>query len=84
VKAEDGTYKEKITLPSDTLLCPDEFNEAFTYSVCTMGALLKLQDQAQADYWDNKASEKEAELKAKYPNQDKRPQTTYYRNWKSF
>ena len=84
VKTSANAYQEKVTATSDTLMCPVEFNEAFTYKICAMGALLKLSDATMANYFENKASEKEADLRAKYPNQEKRTQTTYYKNWNKF
>lgn len=84
IKSNAGTYQESITSTSDTVLCPAEFNEAYTYKVCALGALLKLQDANEANYFEAQAAEKEANLRSLYPNQQARVQTTYYKNWKTF
>jgi len=84
IKDLTGIYKEKITTTSDYLLCPAEFYEAITYKVCEQAAALKLSDQAEANYFLNKCGEKEVELRAKYPKQEPRNSTTYYKNWNKF
>jgi len=78
VKANDGTYKEKVTETGDTLLCPMDFDEAFTYKVCELAASLKLSDPAEANYFRGELDPKEAGLRSKYPSGEPRTNVSYY------
>lgn len=84
VKTNAGVYQEKATAQSDTILCPAEFDQAFTYKVCEMVSALKLKDPSRVNYFMQKGAEAEADLKVNYPCQNKRSQITYYRRWNTF
>jgi hypothetical protein len=84
VKAEDGTYKQAITVEGDTVLCPVELDAAFTYKAAEIAAALRLQDQAMASYFARELAPKEAVAKAKYPNQESKVASTWYKRANSF
>lgn len=79
IKSTGGTYQEKITADTDTILCPSDTNEAFTYKALELVAVLHLKDQSLASYAARELEPKEMNMKAKYPNQESPIQTTYFK-----
>jgi len=84
VKASDGTYKERITATDDTVLSPSDIDEALTYKCLEIAASIRLRDQAQAQYYARELLPKENYLKSKYPRQESRLQTTWYKQTAGF
>lgn len=84
VKSQDGVYKEKVTEVGDYILCPFVADEAYTYKVAEMCAMLKLQDEAEAMYFRGELIPKELAIRAEYPRQTNRVQSTWYPNANSF
>lgn len=84
VKDGSGAYKERVTATDDTILCPSDFDELFTYKVAEMGASLRLRDAEMANYFRQELIPKENYLKSKYPRQENRTQSTYYKRANSF
>lgn len=79
IKALDGTYKELVTSSDDTVLCPFEADEAITYKVAEFCAVLKMNDDAEANYFRQELMPKEAYLRSKYPSGEPRTDSVYYR-----
>lgn len=84
VKGSDGTYKEKIDSTDDTVLCPADFDEAFTYKTLEIAAAMRLRDAAMANYAGRELLPKELYLKSKYPRQESRTQMTWYKGANKF
>lgn len=84
VKSASGTYKEKVTSTDDTILCPTDFDECFTYKTLEIAAAMRLRDQAMANYAGRELLPKENYLKSKYPRQESRTQMTWYKGANRF
>lgn len=84
IKGNDGSYKEKITASDDTILCPVDFDEAFTYKTLEIAAAMRLRDAAMANYAGRELLPKENYLKSKYPRQESRTQMTWYKGANRF
>lgn len=80
VKDASGNYKERITATDDTLLCPADLDEMIIYKTLEYAAAIRLRDQALANYYKIENLPKEAYLRSKYPRQESRTQTTWYKN----
>ena len=79
IKALDGSYKELVTTSDDIVLCPFEADEALTYKVAEFCAVLKMNDDAEANYFRQELMPKEAYLRSKYPSGEPRTDSVYYR-----
>lgn len=84
VKDNAGVYKERITATDDTILCPSDFNEAFTYKCGEIASSIRLKDQAMATYFSRELAPKLAYFASKYPRQESRLQTTWYKKVNTF
>lgn len=84
IKGSDGSYKEKITATDDTVLCPVDFDEAFTYKTLEIASAMRLRDAAMANYAGRELLPKENYLKSKYPRQESRTQMTWYKGANRF
>mgnify|MGYP000732867619 CR=1 FL=1 len=84
VKGDDGTYKAQITETGDTVLCPNgpEFKSAFTYKTLEIANAMRFKDASAAEYCARELAPREAYLKAKYPRQESKPATTWYKGWR--
>jgi hypothetical protein len=82
VKTQAGVYQVKTTDVSDTILCPPDCDEAYTYKALEQAAVLKLRDGELANYFRGELFPKEAQLRSKYPSQEPRVQNTYYKKWR--
>lgn len=84
VKSAAGAYQEKVTATTDTVLCPSDFDEAFTYKTLEIAAAMRLRDAAMANYAGRELLPKELYLKSKYPRQESRTQMTWYKGANRF
>lgn len=84
VKTTGGTYQNKVTATSDSLLVPVEFEEVLVYKTLEIAASEKLMDVAKANYWRGELLPKERALKAKYGSQESKPQMFWYRRANKF
>lgn len=84
VKDSSNSYIESPTSTSDTILCPSDFNEAYIYKTLEIAAAIRLKDTGLAAYFARELDPKEKYLKSKYPRQESRVQTTWYKNWAQF
>ena len=82
VKDSSNSYKQRVTATDDTILCPDDFNEIYTYKCNEMAAAIRLRDQALSNYFRQEMVPKEMSLKARYPKMESIPKTTWYANTK--
>jgi hypothetical protein len=60
-------------------MCPFEAEEAYTYKVAEFAAVLKLNDDKEANYFRGELAPKEAYLRSKFPSQEPRINNTYFR-----
>lgn len=84
VKNTGGTYIEAPTATTDTILCPVDFDECYIYKTLEMAAAIRLRDAALANYFRGELEPKVSYLKSKYPRQESRTQTTWYKNANKF
>jgi hypothetical protein len=84
VKDASGNYKERITATDDTILCPPEADEMFIYKTLEYTAAIRLRDQSLAQYFRNELFPKERYFASKFPRQESRLSTTYYKNVNRF
>lgn len=80
VKDVSGNYKERITATDDTVLCPSDFDEVFTYKTLEMVAAMRLRDANMANYFRGELAPKERWLKTVYPQMQQKINTFYYKN----
>lgn len=79
IKDSTGTYKLNVTSLDDTILCPDDCNDALPFLALKHLAFYNLKDQALATYFANQADPFENTLKIKYPSQERKIQSPWYR-----
>lgn len=84
VKTSAGGYIEKPTDISDTILCPFEATEAYTYKVMELAAVEKLQDVNLANYAQSQLLGIEQELRRKFPRNEALTGTIRYKRWNTF
>lgn len=84
VKTSGGTYQEKVTDISDTMLCPHEATEAYTFKVMEFCAVEKLKDVNLANYAQSQLAPIESDLRAKFPKGEARTATNRYKKWNTF
>lgn len=84
VKSNGGVYKEKVSSTDDSILCPSDFEEAYTYKALEQAAAERLKDQGLATYFARELAPKLAYLKSKYPRQEQRVQTQWYKPANNF
>ena len=84
IKSSANVYQESVTVTSDTILCPVEFNEAYIYKTLELAAVEKMKDQALANYFRGELEPKERALKSQFPVQQARTQNIWYRRSKFF
>ncbi len=84
VKDDNGNYIFAPTEVSDTILCPDDFNNALIYRAIEHLCIYNLRDAGRASYFSNLSMPFENGLKIKYPSQERRVQNQYYRSGRSF
>jgi len=84
VRNTQGAYIDQITAASDTVLCPSDFDEAFSYKALEIAAATRLRNQSLASYFARELAPKLAYLKSKYPTQESKVQTTWYDRWNTF
>lgn len=80
IKTEAGEYILAPTQTSDTVLCPDDCNAAFTFKALEHIALYNLRDQGRAQYFAGLLFPFENTLRSKYPSQERKVQSQYYRS----
>lgn len=80
IKADDGTYKLNPTATTDTILCPDDANDAMVFKTLEHLAIYNLKDQGLAMHFSALLAPYENTLKVKYPSQERRVMTAYYRS----
>jgi hypothetical protein len=79
IKTSGGTYQEKATATTDTIMAPGEFDIAIRYKVCELAAAQRLQNAALASKFTAELIPKEFALAANYPRQNSLIQTTRYK-----
>lgn len=84
VKTSTGTYLERPTSIDDYILCPNGFEEAYTYKVLEYAAVEKLEDNGLANYFKNELVLKENQLKTQYPRQNALIQSNWYHSSNRF
>jgi len=85
VKATDGTYKELVTLDTDTMLCPPGATEAYTYKTLELiSASPVFNNAAFASYCARELGVRENNLKTKFPKQEVQTSSIWYRNQSRF
>lgn len=84
IKNSSGVYQQTITSTDDTVLIPGEFSTAVVYKTLELAAVEKLRDADLANYFARELKPKEAWLRAKFPSQEVRTQTNWYKRSKTF
>lgn len=84
IKASDGTYKQNPTSTDDTILCPEDCNEAFIYKTLEHISFYNLKSLTLPAYFGSLLAPFENQLKIKYPSQEKKMSTQTYRSRNQF
>lgn len=78
IKAADGTYKLNPTSTDDTILCPDDANDALVWKCLEHLATYNLKDLILPSYYSGLLHPFENLLQIKYPNQERKNKTQWY------
>lgn len=84
VKADDGTYKLNPTATDDTILCPDEANDALVFKCLEHLATYNLKNLILPSYFSGLLQPFENILQIKYVNQDRKTKTQWYNSPSAF
>ncbi len=80
VKDINGVYKQNPTSEDDIILSPDDTNEALVFKCLEHLAIYNLKDQGLAMHFAALLAPFEVNLKTKYPSQERKVQSQYYRS----
>lgn len=80
IKTASGVYQQYPTATTDTILCPEDANSAYFYKALEMLAYYNLNDSSKATYFANQFMPFENLLRIKYPSQERKTQTQWYRS----
>lgn len=84
VKDTNGNYIQYPTATSDTILCPEDANDVLVFRTLEHLAEYNLKNESLATYFANLADPFEITLKTKYPSQERKVQSQYYRSPMNF
>lgn len=84
VKTASGTYIARPLSTDDTILCPTEGDQALLYKELEIASISGLKDEGLAQYYRQELAPKEALLRSKYPKQEMRVQTGYFKRANNF
>lgn len=84
VKSAAGAYKQRVTVTDDTILCPDDLDEAIQFKMLEIASAIRLKDTAKANYFARELKPKEVALRMKYPTAESLIQTSYYKKANRF
>lgn len=84
VKDTNGNYIPRPLASTDTILCPPEGDQALLYKCLEIAALSGLKDDELSEYYHDELQPKEALLRSKYPKQEMRVSTNYFKRSNQF
>lgn len=84
VKTNSSAYQSTVTNSNDTIMMPFDTEEAIEWKALELAAVLSLKDQTLANYFARELLRVERNLTSKYPSQESRVQTTWYKQANKF